>query len=202
MKLVTLSKYRIREAVRHQLPLMPKDPLTRQFYFKRAILEARFPVAGGNEFAALNTHFDAWAAGTETMARQVACAQALLEQLDRAGCVWCLGGDFNLLPPGAASPRLSPVERAGYNRVSELTPLFARYWAVPGASETGGADFARWLTHFHNGRLEPDRTIDYIFLSPLAKPAEYHVRQKDPGQADFLKISDHFPLVLEVTLPQ
>ena len=112
MKLLTLSKYRIREAVRHQLPLMPKDPLTRQFYFKRAILEARLPVAGGKDFAALNTHFDAWAAGTETKARQTACAQALLERLDRAGCAWCLGGDFNLLPPGPASPRLSPV-RAG-----------------------------------------------------------------------------------------
>jgi endonuclease/exonuclease/phosphatase family metal-dependent hydrolase len=77
MKLVTLSKFRIREAVRHQLPLMPKDPLTRQFHFKRAILEARLPVAGGNDFVALNTHFDAWAAGTETMARQVALRAGL-----------------------------------------------------------------------------------------------------------------------------
>ena len=97
---------------------------------------------------------------------------------------------------------MSPVERASYNAISELTPLFARYAVVPGASEIGGADFARWLTHFHNGKPEPDRTIDYIFLSPLAKPGNHHVRQKDPGQPDFLKISDHFPVVLEVTLPQ
>lgn len=125
-----------------------------------------------------------------------------MEQLDGAGCAWCLGGDFNLLPPGAASPRLSPVERAGYNRISELTPLFARYAGMPSAFETGGDDFARWLTHFHNGKPEPDRTIDYIFLSPLAKLGDHHVRQKDPGQADFLRISDHFPLVLDVVLPQ
>ena len=202
MKLLTLSKYRIREAVRHQLPLMPKDPLTRQFYFKRAILEARLPVAGGNDLAVLNTHLDAWSAGTDTLVRQVACAQALLEQLDRAGCAWCLGGDFNLLPPGIASPHLSPVERTGYNPISELTPLFTRYAGVPSASETGGDDCARWLTHFHNGKAEPDRTIDYIFLSPLTKLGDHHVRQKDPGQADFLKISDHFPVVVEVTLPQ
>lgn len=202
MKLVTLSKYRIRQAVRHQLPLVPKDPLTRQFYFKRAILEAHLPVAGRNDFVALNTHFDAWADGTDTMARQVACAQALLDPLDRAGCAWCLGGDFNLLPPGAASSRLSPVERAGYNPISELAPLFARYPVVPGEAETGGADFARWLTHFHNGKSEPDRTIDYIFLSPLAKLGAHHVRQKDVGQADILKISDHFPVVVEVLLPQ
>ena len=202
IKLLTLSKYRIREAVRHQLPLMPKDPLTRQFYLKRAILEARLPVAGGNDFAALNTHFDAWSTGTDTMVRQVACAQALLEQLDRAGCAWCFGGDFNLLPPGAGGSRLSPVERTEYNPVSELTPLFTRYAVMPSAAETSGADFTRWLTHFHNGKPEPDRTIDYIFLSPLAKLGDHHVRQKDPGQADFLKISDHFPLVAEITLPQ
>ncbi len=202
MKLVTLSKYRIREAARHQLPLMPKNPVTRQFYFKRAILEARLPVAGGNDFVALNTHFDAWAAGTETMAQQTACAQSLLGRLDRARCAWCLGGDFNLLPPSSASPRLSPVERSNYNRVSELTPMFARYSAVPSASETGGADFTRWLTHFSNGKLEPDRTIDYIFLSPLAKLGIHYVRQKDPGRADFLMVSDHFPLVMELTVPQ
>jgi len=202
MELVTLSKYRIREALRHQLPLMPKDPLTRQFYFKRAILEARLPVAGGKDFVALNTHLDAWAAGTDTMSRQTAFAQALLEKLEDAGCTWCLGGDFNLLPPGSAGQQLPPVERALFNSISELTPLFARYPAVPGASETGGPDFARWFTHFSNRMPKPDRTIDYIFFSPFAKLGEHHVRQKDPGQAEFLKLSDHFPVVLEVTLPQ
>ena len=202
MKLVTLSRYRIREAVRHQLPLMPKDPLTRQFYFKRAVLEARLPVAGGNDFVALNTHFDAWAAGTETPARQIAYAQRLLEQLDGRRCPWCLDGDFNLLPPGSAWNRLSPVERTNYNRISELTPLSARYLAAPTASETGGADCELWFTHFLNRLATPDRTIDYIFLSPLTKMGNHHVRQKDPRQATFLRISDHFPVIVELMLPQ
>jgi endonuclease/exonuclease/phosphatase family metal-dependent hydrolase len=202
MKLVSLSKYRMREAARHQLPRMPNDPVTRQFYFKRAILEARLPVAGGNDFVVLNTHFDAWAAGTETPARQVAFAQALLVRLDRAGCAWCLGGDFNLLPPGSARDPLSRVEQTSYNRISELTPLFARYPVVPGASETGGADRTLWFTHFPNRAPKPDRTIDYLFLSPLAKLGDHHVRQKDPGQARLLRISDHFPVVVELTLPQ
>ena len=202
LKLLTLSKYRISEAVRHQLPLKPNDPITRQFYFKRAILETHFSVAGGKDFVALNTHFDAWTAGTDTMSRQVAHAQALLEQLDRARCAWCLGGDFNLLPPGVSNPRLKPADRGAYNTISELTPLFARYQAFPSVAETGGADFARWLTHFPNAKPEPDRTIDYIVLSPLVKAADHHVRQKDPGKTDFLRISDHFPLVMEATLPQ
>ena len=80
--------------------------------------------------------------------------------------------------------------------------MFARYPVMPSASEAGGADFPRWLTHFPNGKPAPDRTIDYIFLSPLVKPGDHHVRQRDPGQADFLKVSDHFPLIFEVTLPQ
>jgi endonuclease/exonuclease/phosphatase family metal-dependent hydrolase len=180
---------------------MPNNPVTRQFYFKRAILEARFPVENGKDFAALNTHFDAWSEGAETMALQTACAQAQLERLDLASCAWCLGGDFNLLPPGSASPRLSPSERARYNKTSELTPLFARYRAMPDASETDGAHFERFLTHFPNGKLEPDRTIDYIFVSPRLELCDHHIRQRDPGQADFLKISDHFPLVVEITLP-
>jgi endonuclease/exonuclease/phosphatase family metal-dependent hydrolase len=201
LKLVTLSKYRIREAVRHQLPLVPKDPLTQQFYFKRAILEAHLPVAGGNDFVVLNTHFDAWAAGTGTKARQIKCAQVLMEQLDRAGCSWCFGGDLNLLPPGSVRSRLSEADQKIYDQVSELTPLFDRYPAVPTSSEVGGADFARWLTHFPNGKPEPDRTIDCVVFSPLVKLGEHYVRQTDPGKTDFLKLSDHFPLVVEVTLP-
>jgi endonuclease/exonuclease/phosphatase family metal-dependent hydrolase len=97
---------------------------------------------------------------------------------------------------------LSPVEQASYNRISELKALFARYAAVAGASETGGADFARWFTHFSNRMPEPDRTIDYIFLPPLSELGDHHVRQKDLGQGDFLKVSNHFPVVLKVTLPQ
>ena len=135
MKLVTLSKYRIGEAVRHQLPLMPNNPITRQFHFKRAILEARLPVANGKDFRGPETrtskpglktptpwpgkrhaHRRCWSSWTWRVAPGV------------------LEGDFNLLPPGSASPWLPSSERARYNKISDLTPLFARYRVVPDAS--------------------------------------------------------------------
>jgi len=46
MKLAILSRYQISNAQRHQLTLIPADPLTQQFNLKRAILEAHLPVAG------------------------------------------------------------------------------------------------------------------------------------------------------------
>jgi len=111
MKLAILSKYRIQGATRHQLPCMPKDLLTRQFYFKRAVLEAHLPVAGARDFVVLNTHFDAFAAGNGTVAKQVAAVRQLLAWLDREQSAWCLGGDFNSLAPGSAYGRLDPSAR-------------------------------------------------------------------------------------------
>ena len=86
MKLAILSKYRIREARRYQLPLMPQNLLSRQFYFKRALLEARLPVEGGPDLVVVDTHFDAWTAGTDTSERQAQATAALLARLEQQGC--------------------------------------------------------------------------------------------------------------------
>ena len=112
MKLAILSKYRIHRAVRHQLPVMPQDIFSRQFYFKRALLEARLPVEGGAELVVVDTHFDAWTGGADTSERQAQASAALLAQIDRQGWTWCLGGDFNILPPGPAYSRLPAAEQA------------------------------------------------------------------------------------------
>ena len=164
MKLATLSKYRLSSAVRHQLPEMPNDFLTRLFYLKRAVLEARLPIEGTQrELAVLNTHLDAFAQGSDTMQRQVALVADLLEELSRAGTSWLIGGDFNLLPPVASAyERLKDHERAAYLPETELRVLFDRYPAVPGRVETEGPDAAAWFTHFSNDPRvgEPDRTID------------------------------------------
>src|SRR4029079_838374 len=98
MKLAILSRYQISGAQRHQLALIPGDPLSQQFYIKRAILEAHLPVAGGHDFVALDTHLDAFAQGSDTMAPQGAHSETLLASLPSAGLPWVIGGDFNLLP--------------------------------------------------------------------------------------------------------
>jgi endonuclease/exonuclease/phosphatase family metal-dependent hydrolase len=199
MKLAVLSKYRLGRAVRYQLPEQPNDVVTRLFSFKRAILEAGLPIEGGGELVVLDTHLDAFAQGSDTMQRQVDMVTRLLDRLSGEGRPWLIGGDFNLLPPVAgAYELLLEHERPAYLPETELRALFERYRAVPGADEVGGADAARWFTHFPNDPRvgKPDRTIDYVFLSRNLALGQRHVRQHDTAT-----VSDHFPIVVEMTLP-
>ena len=198
MKLSTVSRYQITSAIRHRLPVIPADPVTEQFGLKRAILETTMPVEGADDFVALNTHFDAFAQGTDTMQRQVAQAADLLADLTSTGRPWVFGGDLNLLPPGPQYDDLGDVQRAYYLPDSELAVLTDVYPVVPSLEEAGGPDRADFYTHFPNGGgVEgPDRTIDYVFVSPLLELGAHSVRS-----ADTLDISDHLPVLAEVTLP-
>lgn len=198
MKLAIISRYQISGAIRHQLALMPGDPLTQQFNLKRAILEAHLPVAGGGEFVALDTHLDAFAQGSDTMNRQVAAVDTLLASLTRAGQPWAIGGDFNLLPSEQAYLRLPASHQSFYNPRSEIAPLYAHYQAAPSAAETSGAEAPRWYTYFANDPAigQPDRTLDYLFAAPSVQVGAHYVRQRDT-QA----ISDHMPVVANLRLP-
>jgi endonuclease/exonuclease/phosphatase family metal-dependent hydrolase len=198
MKLAVISKYQISAAVRHQLPLMPGDPLTQLFNFKRCVLETRLPVEGGGNFVALTTHLDAFAQGNNTMERQVAMVLSLLGSLDQQRTPWVIGGDFNLLPPGAY-PLLREDQRYLFNKDSEIEPLFQHYQSVPNLLETGGGQRQTWFTHFPNDPkvAAPDRTIDYLFFSDNVTLGRHYVRQ-----SDCLRISDHFPVVAEIKLPE
>jgi len=202
MKLVTLSRYEIARATRYQLPEMPADPLTRQFQLKRAVLETVLPMAGpdgrgeAGELVILNTHLDAFAQGSDTMERQVTQVLALLAEQDRAGRPWVLGGDFNLLATRGAYERLGAKQRAYFNPSTELAPLTARYRTVPSPAEIDGPEGVRWTTHFPNDPAvdHPDRTLDYLVLSPGIELGEHRVRRRDT-----LAISDHLPVVATIT---
>lgn len=191
MKLVTLSRYALEGGRRYQLPRMENDPVTRHFYFQRAIHEVRLKSAtGAQELALLNTHFDAWGHGSDLMDRQVAAALSITERLDAQAVPWILAGDFNLLPPdgGLQWQRL----RQYYDSVSALQPLYQRYSGVPSIESLTGPEAASWFTHFPNDPQVsgPDRTIDYLFYSPQLSLIQAYVRQRDT-----LNISDHLPLV-------
>ncbi len=198
MKLSTISRYRIDDATRYQLPIMPSDPLTRQFNFRRAILEVRLPVEGGPAFALLNTHLDAFAQGSDTMQQQVALAKGLLDDLSAAGNPWVMGGDFNLLPPGPQFENLPPDQRLYYEADSELAVLTAAYPSVPSLDEANGADALAWFTHYPNDPAVagPDRTIDFLFFSSAIGLKDHAVRS-----ADTQSISDHLPVVATFSVP-
>lgn len=198
MKLSTLSRTRIDDATRIQLPRMPNDPLTRQFDIARAILETRLPVEGAEDLVVLNTHLDAFAQGSDTMQRQVELTAGRLERLTDAGQPWVLGGDMNLLPPGRQYDDLPEAQRAYYQPDSELAVLTDRYGSVPSLEEANGDDRAEWYTHAPNDPAVDgaDRTIDLLFHAPTLALGDHRVRSDDT-----LEISDHLPVVATYRLP-
>ncbi|MGH8805964.1 MAG: endonuclease/exonuclease/phosphatase family protein [Polaromonas sp.] len=197
MKLATLSRHQIAHAERLQLPLIPADPLTRQFNLKRALLVSYLPIRGGGQLAVINTHLDAFAQGDDTLQRQIAMSADLLEQLSAAGTPWVIGGDFNLLPPGQYQ-QLPAEQRSWYAAASELKVLWDKYPMIPSIAEASGPGQAAWYTHFPNDpRVSgPDRTLDYLFHSPQLARVTATVRQSDTQ-----RISDHLPLIARFLLP-
>ncbi len=198
MKLVTLSKYKISRAIRHQLPIIPAHPIYQKFNFKRAILEVHLPLSKNTILVVLNTHYDAFAQGSDTMKKQVLYTQGLVNKFDRIKQPWLIGGDFNLLPPGNAWEYLTPKQRKEYNKFTEIAPFFAQFQSIPDYNELNGKQFAKWFTFFSNdpGISFPDRTIDYIFLSHNITIGEHFVLHENTHH-----ISDHMPLITTLTLP-
>ena len=144
MKLVTLSKYKISKAYRHSLPEIPKDLLSRQFQLKRCILESRLPYRGG-EVSVMNTHYDAFAQGTDTMKKQVGKTLKLLASLDAKKIPWLIGGDFNLLPSPIQRERLTSLHRKDYREKTELKPLIEKYRSLPSLEEATGSDMKKMV---------------------------------------------------------
>ena len=196
MKLSTLSRYQLNQAWRHQLALQPMDIISQQFYLKRAILQVSMPSEQGRQWQLLNTHFDAFAQGSDTMQKQVAYSQQLLENIDRRQQPWVIGGDFNLLPPNQYAS-LAADQRYLYQANSELNSLFERWPSIPSVKQTQGADRAFWYTHLPNDpeASVPDRTIDYLFHSTRLTAS----KPKIINQGKALTLSDHFPVLGEFT---
>lgn len=190
MKVVTFSRHQMSEAVRHQLPLIPADPVTQAFNFRRAILEVVLPVEGGEPIHIMNTHLDAFAQGTDAMEKQVLKTRAVLQS---AGERVLIGGDFNLLPDQASRDRLPPEHQAYYNPQTELKQILEIYSSMPSLQEAAARP-EQWFTHYPNDPLAkgPDRTIDYFFYGKGLKVLDHRIRNEDT-----LKISDHLPLVAE-----
>jgi len=198
MKLSTISKYKITEAIRHQLPLRRVNALRKRFELKRAALETRLPIKNQKDFIVINTHLSAFAQEEDTMQRQVEQLKRLKDQYTKEGSVWIAGGDYNLLPPGKAYQRLADHQKEYYLEKTELKLLTAAYRSVPDLKEVNGSAPEKWYTHFPNDPkvTGPDRTIDFIFYSDKLILGKHRVIQEDT-----LHISDHFPIVAEFTIP-
>ena len=194
MKLLTLSKYRITRSVRHQLPRKLRNFLVTPFHFQRALLESHIATDQESTVALINTHFDAWGAGTGIMDRQIAKTRELLQSLDGANIPWVLGGDLNLLPPdnNQQRNRIHAARTGNYDEKPQIALLYERYRGIPALQHLTSSDAPAWYTHFPNDPTVtgPDRTIDYLFYSDQWSLHDAYIRQEDT-----LHLSDHLPVV-------
>lgn len=195
--LATLSRYTIEQAQRIQLPQESDNVLSRLLQPQRAVLASYLPLRDGGQLAVLNTQLARHVQGNDVQARQVRALEEQMDQFERQGTPWLLGGDFNLLPLGQYR-RLKPEQRQFYSPDSELHALWDKYPMIPGNAEATGAERSAWLTHFPNDPdLEgPDRTLDYLFHSPKLRRVGAQVVQQDT-----LAISDHLPVTARLLLP-
>jgi endonuclease/exonuclease/phosphatase family metal-dependent hydrolase len=199
MKIVIISKYKITNAHRYALGMFPTNFIDRQFRPKRALLQAQIATKDNSPFYVLNTHLEAFSQGSDLLKNQVEKISTHLKSLTRLKIPWILGGDFNLLMPGLNFEQISPLQQTLYQKDSELKILLKDFKSIPRPEDINGPTPALWYTHFPNDPdvKAPDRTIDYIFYSPLLKPLTWSVRN-----GDTLKTSDHFPVITTFESPR
>jgi len=192
MKLTTLSKAPILKALRHQLPRIQENPLTKAFNFKRAVLETHIQMQDGSIMVCLNTHLDAFAHSSDTMLKQVQKVDSILDNLAAQNLPWVIGGDFNLLPPGIKD-RLPTYVGKSFSNDSEITLLYNKYQAFPSFEDLKSTDLTPKLTHFPNDPTvhAPDRIIDYYFYSNRLE----FLSPSKVLQGPTLSYSDHLPLL-------
>jgi endonuclease/exonuclease/phosphatase family metal-dependent hydrolase len=197
MKLAVISKYKLGSALRHQLATIKTDLVSDQFNFRRAIQEVNLPVAGGNKLTLMNTHFDAFAQGSDTMQQQVSYLEQLLNGKNENGESWIIAGDFNLLPPGQYK-NMDTTARTYYQPDSEFARIYDQFNVIPSIEQANGVDAKSWFTHYPNRKevSGPDRTIDYFVYSDHIQVGEAKVIQENT-----LHISDHLPMIATITLP-
>jgi endonuclease/exonuclease/phosphatase family metal-dependent hydrolase len=213
-----LSKFPISKATRHQLPQLNESYIRRHFNLKRAVMDVRFKIKGGGEFAALNTHLSAFAFNDGTPEREISMLIRHTDQLDDSGVPWVLAGDFNQLPPGTSARIMMPAttirldfgsswhigddpKRLGrsaqyYGEVTPITKLLEKQRSVMDVRqwEENPAACNTYLPNF-NKKDVADRVLDWAFCSADVKPSKFEVQRH---HRHVLVASDHLPLAVEV----
>jgi endonuclease/exonuclease/phosphatase family metal-dependent hydrolase len=191
LELVTLSKYKIQDGSRYQLPQTPRSWLKGPFHLQRAILEVDLTTDLNRPIKVLNTHFEAFPNGSDVSAKQVEYSLKLLKGYSAAGIPWFFGGDLNLLPYQQYE-NVPKDEQPLYNPASEIHPLMATYSSVPSQQALSSNTAEQWFTYSPNRfeSLAPDRTLDYVFYSNDWRLLDAKVQTDQAAQ----QASDHMPV--------
>ena len=95
-----LSKWKLEDAKRHQLPLRgDQDGLTQLFYLRRNVITAKVDMPG-TPFFAVNAHLTAFATD-DTKQKHISGFKTILDNIVASGFNFVAGGDLNAIPPNA-----------------------------------------------------------------------------------------------------
>jgi len=207
-----LSRWEIKESTRIQLSLRgDQDALTGYFYLRRNLLKTKIAVPGIDDFYALSLHLSAFSTD-DTKQKQLNTVFAELENLENS--VFVIGGDFNLLPPGAQKLDYcnedmcedesfhqdgdDPEHKDGSYYVEEwdwMQPLYDNYDSAVPLNEYL-ADEPSYFTHSPQWDDEFwDRKLDYLFTNQSWVVGSDSTYQ----QAAFTReLSDHVPVTVKL----
>eukprot|EP00948_MAST-09A_sp_MAST-9A-sp1_P002700 g2700.t1 len=197
--MAVLSKFPIKRATRHQLPMLDEPWWRRMFNLKRAIMDIRFDVQGGGSFSALNTHLSAFSYNDGTPEKEIAQIIEHCDKLDAEGVSWLLVGDFNQLPPGDDPKRLGEDSKYYYPLGSTpITALLAKQRSLMEVKrwESEPRETTRFNSYVPFWKDVPDRVLDWMFVSKGMDAKDYEVVY----HGHIKTASDHLPLAAKLTM--
>jgi len=217
-----LSRWKITDAERIQLPLRTdQDALTQYFYLRRNILKAKINISGlDTTLYAVNIHATAFATD-DTKQKHITKYKEVLDDIDLLDATFVTGGDFNSIPPGADSTDFcyedmcsgesfhagangGPHKEGSYfeNFTEEpnlIKPFYQDYFP---AIDTSIVNDAENFTHSPwNDDNQPyndiywDRKLDYLFTNFTGGFVNGTTHK------DAHKLSDHAPVSATLTFP-
>ena len=212
---VILSRWKISNAVRKQLPLRKdQSSLVRYFYERCCMVEGKIeiPEIIGNGLYVVNIHASAFATD-DTKEKHIEQFKSELDRLHGAGIIFLAGGDLNTLPPGSDTTDYciqdkcewesfhtegdDPFHKEGSNYTPEkewMVPLYSDYKSAVSLEKYQESQF-RYFTHTTRPTHFWDRTLDYLFTNSSWVENSGEVRQEATA------LSDHAPVVARFVLP-
>ena len=215
-----LSRWKITDAERIQLPLRTdQDALTQYFYLRRNILKAKINILGlDTTLYAVNIHATAFATD-DTKEKHIEKYKEVLDDLHSQDVLFVTGGDLNSVPPGAAFTDFcmddmcsdesfhtdadgGPHREGSYfnNFVGEpdlVQPFYDSYFEAINLENAVVSDH---FTHSPWNTISDtteywDRKLDYLFTNyqDWSTTGETH--------NNIEKISDHAPVSATLTFP-
>ena len=194
-----LSKWKLEDAKRHQLPLRgDQDGLTQLFYLRRNVITAKVDMPG-TPFFAVNAHLTAFATD-DTKQKHISGFKTILDDIVASGFNFVAGGDLNAIPPNATKTNYcfddqcnpgdyNPDDKKGgcdfTQEISWLNDLYGNYEPAITLEEYGMKE-SKHYTHSPGDKLLLDRKLDYLWTNTSWTNAATH--------QDATTLSDHIPV--------